>query len=60
MFGVKQLISQFCAMKETLDFFIVKVQVKKNKGSCEAALFSCLKIGCNSDNLVTFGDEKLK
>ena len=30
------------------------------KGSCEAALFSCLKIGCNSDNLVTFGDEKLK
>ena len=38
MFGVKQLISQFCAMKETLDFFIVKVLVKSNKGGCEVTL----------------------
>jgi len=33
---------------------------KKNKRICEAALFSCLKIGCYSDKLVTFGGEKLK
>ena len=40
MLGKFKFIFHICAMKETLDFFIVNVLVKKIKGSCEAALFS--------------------
>ena len=56
MLGKFKFIFHICAMKETLDFFIVKVEVKKIKGSCEAALFSCQNIGINQIKCITLAD----
>ena len=41
LFGNYKKISEICPLKETLDFFIVKVQVKRKEGCCETTLFSC-------------------
>ena len=67
MLGKFKFIFHICAMKETLDFFIVKVLVKSNKGGCEVTLiyfytylmFYILPSFHFSIILLTFGGAKI-